>query len=394
MSVGLATGLALRCEEGLEDRRELVLDVCKALAPLAGRYGALTGKARLAAWLGEGMSASSHLERRCIVCGLTGGEIAGETAVLARTVACAPAMLVELCDAAKDATAIPPSVLQIAWHRPDIADDVVVDLAGRLARAKKRGKDLPDDDLDLDPSVRSLDVLEQVVLAANRRTTFSPRAGLAVVALDARRVRYVLTALPSWRGKLNGTMLGRVLRQNAGALKAAKRESRSRAATVEKWTERILSDTEVAVAIAVGHYTPEAFVARVSAGRHRLADGVAVASGAEARASLQGSEVVKPLVRWAAQRRSSDGAALAIWLMLERHDRERSTGMIASAIDSLSVKESVVSESASEALATLERRSPGRLEEVVPQTPRGRATLASAIARAYRAVGGLRDERG
>jgi hypothetical protein len=303
-------------------------------------------------------------------------------------------MLRDLCEAAERTTSVPPSILQIAWHAADVSDETVVNLAGRLARAKKRGKDLLDDDLDLDPSARSLDVLEQVVLAANRRATFSPRAGLAVVALDARRVRYVLTALPSWGGRLNGTVLGRVLQQNAGALKAAKREARSRAATVEKWTERLLSDTEVAVAIAVGHYTPEALVARMMAGRHRVEDGVQVASGAEARASVQGAEVVKPLVRWAAQHRQSDGAALAIWLMLEGHDRERPAGMIASAVDSLSVKQTVVSDSASEALATLERRRPGRLEAVTPQTPRGKATLASALARAYRAVGGLRDERG
>lgn len=394
VSVGLAAGLALRSDDAVEDRRELVTDACKALSVVADRFGALTGKARLAAWLSEGIAASVHLDRRCLVCDLTGREIAGEMAVLARTIASRPEMLAELCEAARTATGVPPSILEIAWHRADVADEVVTDLATRLARAKRRGKDLPDDDLDLDPSARSLDVLEQVILAANRKTTFSPRSALAVVALDARRVRYVLTALPSWRGRLTGTVLGRVLRQNAGALAAAKREARSRAATVEKWTERLMSDIEIAVAIAVGHFTPEALVARILAGRHQLVDGVAVASGAEARASVQGSEHVKPLVRWAAQHRGTDGAALAIWLLLEAHDRERPAGMIASAIDGLSVRESVVSDSAAEALATLERRRPGRLETVTPQTPRGKATLASAIARAYRAVGGLRDERG
>ncbi|MEJ7733205.1 MAG: hypothetical protein WKG00_28925 [Polyangiaceae bacterium] len=46
-----------------------------------------------------------------------------------------------------------------------------------------------------------------------------------------------------------------------------------------------------------------------------------------------------------------------------------------------------------DALALLERRHPGRLEGVFPQSPRGRATLASALARAYRAVGGMAHER-
>jgi hypothetical protein len=46
-----------------------------------------------------------------------------------------------------------------------------------------------------------------------------------------------------------------------------------------------------------------------------------------------------------------------------------------------------------DALAAIEHRRPGRLEGVPAQSPRGRATLASAIARAYRALGGLREER-
>ena len=68
------------------------------------------------------------------------------------------------------------------------------------------------------------------------------------------------------------------------------------------------------------------------------------------------------------------------------------TFLVASAIDGLAVSRAVVAPSVCEALAILERRSPGRLETIHAQSPRGRATLASAIARAYRAVGGLRDE--
>lgn len=394
VSVGLATGVALRREDSTDERRELVVDVSKALSSAADRYGVLTGKARLAAWLGEGLAMCEHLERRCLVCDLTGDEIAAETSVLSRTVVAKPGIVEELCREAAVATSVSPAMLEVAWHSDRVSDDEVVAIATRLGRAKRRGKDLPEDDLDLDPALRSLEVLERAILAANRRTTFSPRAALAVVALDARRVRYVLTAMPSWRGHLTGSKLGRVLRQNAGALKAAKREARSRAATVETWTERMMSDMEIAVAIAVGHYTSEALVLRMRAGRHKLVDGVSVAFGAEARASLQGSESVKPLVRWATQHRASDGAALAIWLLLETHDRARPASMIASAIDGLAVNDGVVSESTTEALAALERRRPGRLETVMPQTPRGKATLASAIARAYRAVGGLRDEKG
>jgi hypothetical protein len=46
-----------------------------------------------------------------------------------------------------------------------------------------------------------------------------------------------------------------------------------------------------------------------------------------------------------------------------------------------------------DALALAEQRRPGRLESIHPQSPRGRTLLASALARAYRALGGMRDER-
>jgi hypothetical protein len=394
VAVGLAAGLALRDEDAEDERRELVVDAAKALSqqPAQQQYGALTGKARLAAWLGEGVAQCRHLDRRRLVAELTGDVIAGE--VLSRSVAVEPALLSELCGYASGGEPVPAALLPLAWHSPALSDDAVVDLAKRIAPLKRRGQDLAEDELDLEPTRRPLEVLEQVVLAASRRATVSPRAALAVAALDARRVRYVLTALPAWRGRLGGTMLGRVLKQNAGALAVAKSEARRRFAALEPWTERILNDIEVAVAIAVGHFTAKALVDRLVAGRHKLVDGTSVASGADARATLEGPEAIRPLVVWAAQQRGTQGAALSLWLLLERFDRERPPTMIASGIDSLASRDATVSADVSEALATLERRQPGRLEAVAPQTPRGKATLASALARAYRAVGGLRDERG
>jgi hypothetical protein len=50
--------------------------------------------------------------------------------------------------------------------------------------------------------------------------------------------------------------------------------------------------------------------------------------------------------------------------------RVRAPSLIASAIDGLSVSGSVVAPAVCEALATLERRSPGRLENVHAQSPR------------------------
>jgi hypothetical protein len=117
-----------------------------------------------------------------------------------------------------------------------------------------------------------------------------------------------------------------------------------------------------------------------------------LAAGVEARIAIDGAATFAPLLDYATSRRTTDAASLAIWMLLEELERERAPSLIASAIDGLSVSGSVVAPAVCEALATLERRSPGRLENVHAQSPRGRATVASAIARAYRAFGGMRDE--
>jgi hypothetical protein len=395
-SIGLAAGLALRepreCggEAGL---RELAVDAAKALSGASEQYGVLTGKARLAAWVSDGLACGRTLDSSDLVDGLCAGGIGGDGPILARGVAGGADLLHSLCHAAKSANKVPPALLGIAWRSDDIDDDTVLALAKRLAKAKRRGRDLADDELDLDPSRRSVELLEKVVLAVNGRVTVSARSALTVVALDARRVRYVLTAMPQWRGRLSGTMLARVLRHNAGALSAARSEARARGSLRKGWTERIMSDVEMAVALGVGHFTAQAVVERVMSGRHKPQDGASFACGAEARAVLEGPSSIKPLLRWAAQQRTDSGVALAVWLLLETHDRARVPSMIASAIDTHAARSNVVAETTSGALACLERRQPGRLEQVHPQTPRGKATLASALARAYRAIGGLRDER-
>jgi hypothetical protein len=119
-----------------------------------------------------------------------------------------------------------------------------------------------------------------------------------------------------------------------------------------------------------------------------------LAAGIEARVAIDGAPKFARLLDYASSRRTEDPAALALWMLLEELDRVRAPSLIASTIDGLSVAGSVVSPAVCEALATLERRAPGRLENVHAQSPRGRATIASAIARAYRAFGGMRDESG
>lgn len=391
-AVGVAAGLALRTTDDEESFRQLVVDAAKVLSSAADRFGALTGKARLAAWMAEGMAQVHSVGCDRLIGPLLDDPMAAEGAVLARAAKERPAMLTGLCEALHEGQQVPPALLELAWGCEALGDEHVVAMAKRMAKPKRRGKDLPDDELDLDPGRRSLAVLEQVTLSVARRAIISPRTALTVVAMDSRRVRYVLTAMPQWRGRLGGAMLGRVLRQHAGALSAARAEARSRGTDIRGWTERILSDIELAIALAIGHTTAELVVARFRSGRHQLEDGPGLAAGAEARANLEGSDAIAPLLRWSASQRGEDAAAFALWLLLEAHDRPRPAAMIGGAIDLLATRTGVIATSATEALAVAERRSPGRLETVQPHSPRGKATLASAIARAYRAVGGLRGE--
>ncbi|MBM4375496.1 MAG: hypothetical protein FJ095_10455 [Deltaproteobacteria bacterium] len=394
-SVGLAVGLGLRdpVDErlgGEEDFRDLVAEVAKAFSGASERYDALTGKARLAAWIGDSLAESMAIRGERLLGDLEPTPIVADPVVLGRATGTA-GHLEALVASAATRTTVAPVLLELAWASDRIDDATVLALARRLARSRPRGRELPDDELDLDPNRRGATIVEEVVLAACRSVTLSPRAALTAVALDSRRVRYVLTAMPAWRGRLSGTMLGRVLKQNVGALTAGPAEARYRGEQMRGWTERLLNDIELAVALAIGHITVEVLVERLEIGRHRLEDGVGLAAAADARAAVAGVETIRPLLTWANRRRNAEQGALAVWLLLEHHDRTRPSSMIASAVDSLSAEK--VSTSVIEALAGLERRRPGRLPTVLAQTPRGKATVASALARAYRAVGGLRDER-
>jgi hypothetical protein len=313
--------------------------------------------------------------------------------VLARGVIGRPALVRDLCAAIRAATAIPPALLELAYADLGVRDATLVELAAHVAKPRKRAEDLPEDEIDLDPAVRPLDVLEKVVLTAAVRANVSPRAGLAAVALDARRVRYVLSAMPQWKGRLSGGRLARVLRQNAGALTVAQAEARARASRVESWTERVMTELELALALAVGHVTGAEVARRIAIGRQVVTDGIDLAFASEARAALEGAASVEPVLSWATKNRTATGAAFAVWLLLEKLDRERGSTLIAASIDTLAGGGKGVPAAVCDALAIAEQRRPGRLEGIHPQSPRGRATLASAIARAYRAVGGMRDER-
>jgi len=398
---GFAAGLALRApaiddEETGDPEAELVAFVYDAIKPvgrLPSSAPSLTGKARLAAWMADGLAESAHVAAAAIAEHTARGSLGAGGLVLARAAAKRPDLVREITKAAKGMDAVPAALIELAWADEGVPDGAVIDLAGRVQKPKKRAEDLPDDELDLDPMSRPLEVLERAVLSASLRANVAPRAALTVIALDARRVRYVLGAMPSWKGRLTGGKLARVVRQNAGALTVAQAEARTRASKVEGWTERLLSELELAIAVAVGHVTATEVAHRLTIGRQHLEDGLSLASGVHARAAVEGVKKVQPILDWATKNRASDAASLSLWLLLEQLDRERSPSLIASAIDNLATAKGGVPPSVCDALSALEHRRPGKLEGVFPQSPRGRATLASAIARAYRTLGGLRDER-
>jgi hypothetical protein len=357
----------------------------------------LTGKARMASWIADCLSRSKIVSSAAIGHELAPSALASDRMVLARCLSRRRSGL----DAGSlhDVASVPAAIVELCFRDRNVSDADAVALAARVAPPVRKDRELPEDELDLAPTARPLAVLERAVLAAIARAPVSPRAALSAIALDARRSRYVLSAVPTWKGMLTGGRLARVLRSHAGALSAAVKPPNggsgagsARPACVAHWTNRKLTEAEAAVAIAIGDITAAEVLQRLLRGTLTLSDGVTLAAGIEARVAIDGPAPFVPILDYATGRRTSDAAALSLWMLLEDLDRARAPSLIASAVDGLSESRAVVPPAACEALATLERRTPGRLEEVHAQSPRGRATIASAIARAYRALGGMRDE--
>jgi hypothetical protein len=291
---------------------------------------------------------------------------------------------------------LPVALLELAWRTGSVTDDAIARLSAQVEKPI-RSDGSPEAEVDLDPRGRSLALLERVGAALVGKSPLSPRASLALVALEPRRVRYVLSALPQWKGMLVGANVARVLKAHAGALTAAGPSAQKKPNQASaSWTQRRLDEVDLAVALAIGDLAPREAIARLASGYATLTQGPALAAGMEARAAIDGPPTHEPLIDYLAKERSRDGAALAAWLVVEGLDRVRSPTGIAAALDApwvapkiASASRSMIPSGLSEALATLERRCPGRLAEAIPQTPRGRAALASGIARAYRALGGM-----
>jgi hypothetical protein len=399
-TVGVGAGLGLRRAAHHADAREASLtnDIVHAMTRSGAAKTRLTGKARLALFLAESLVGLRALDREQWVREIAPGTLAGDRMVFLRCVREAGISLRLPSLAAL--SELPASIVEASWRDPAIDDEDAVHRAGRAASPWREARELPEDELDLEPLARPLAALERAVLAAIPRTAVSPRAALAAIALESRRRRYILSAMPTWKGPLTGVRLARVLKSHAGALSAVARTGSSsppaatgpHPAATARWTERRLSETEAAIALAVGDLTVDELLRKLGSGSIKLEEGTSLAAGIEARAAIDGRPPFAPIVEYASSLRTRSGPALALWILLENLDRPRAPALLASAIEGLTDSTSVVVPNVCEALAMLERRAPGRLENVHAQSPRGRATIASAIARAYRALGGMRDE--
>jgi hypothetical protein len=419
IGVALAAGIAFRDDtvkrDADDDADDVLLAQCvRALAGADRTGGVVTGKARLAAWLADGVS---HAGIEDVASAMGRTSLAADRMVLGRVAAkggSSEGLVRTLAARAVDrGEVVPVALVELAWRDALVPSDTITQLCARVKTSTGTAAEAsPENEVDLDPRARPLDVLEGVGSALVGKAPLSPRAALALVALEPRRVRYVLSALPQWRGVLSGAHVARVLRAHAGALSAAgPSASRRPSGGAAGWTQRRLDEAELAVALAVGDLTPAEAASRILSGQDVVLVGITLAAGMEARAAIDGLKALEPLIETLARARSQDAAMLAAWLVVETLDRQRSAAAVAAALDAPwtvsaskatrtgvapasarpdpSAGRSVVPPGIAEALATLERRTPGRLALVTPQTPRGRAALVSGIARAYRALGGM-----
>src|SRR5215471_19021972 len=228
-TIGVGAGLGLRrgADPG-SDEASLTTDIVHAMTRNGGGKTRLTGKARLALFVADCLSNLRVMAGDELARALAPGTLASDRMVFFRCAwregfALETPSLLALPE-------LPASVVEHCWRKEPISDDDAVALCGRAAAPSRESRELPEDELDIEPLARPLAALERAVLAAIGKTAVSPRAALAAIALEPRRCRYVLTAMPSWKGPLTGARLARVLKSHAGALSAAARTGAGAAA--------------------------------------------------------------------------------------------------------------------------------------------------------------------
>src|SRR5262249_52300779 len=159
----VGTGLAIRpvaeSIEGGADLVALTTDLVHTVTRKATATTRLTGKARLAHWLADCLARSS---------------VASAGWAEARPLARGPMVLCRSARARghvkaawpRDDAKVPAALVELCFRDPATSDEDVVALAARIASGERLDRELPEDELDLDPAARSWAVLERAVMAA------------------------------------------------------------------------------------------------------------------------------------------------------------------------------------------------------------------------------------
>ncbi|MCC7539703.1 MAG: hypothetical protein IT379_26005 [Deltaproteobacteria bacterium] len=419
--IGLAVGLARRAPE-MEDGRlaegheEGVSELIEACVRVVARSKALpvspvlTGKARLAAWLGEVVARGDLVDEDELAAAMVSGAVGAHGILLARWIGAragrAPGLVKRLVGSllavarGTRAAVVPARFLSIAWDCADVGDDEMLALAragaapplpgSRLARADSDAAVAAALEVDLDPLARSLQTLDQVVLSMRAPLAPSLRAALAVVPSDPRRSRMVVQSLPTWQGEPTGRRIHRLLKANAIALSAAGRAPSSSGPSIPPlWSSRDLPEGELAVGLVTGTLSAQDVADRVRKGRPPLTNGLMLGAAMDAAAS-KGKASLAPLVELCDEQARHDAALLAAAIIAGPGVRAKARPMQSAMAMVAAMAERVGAAPMAcvvEALATLERRKPGTLEAATPGSPVARAVVGSAIARAYQSIG-------
>jgi len=171
-------------------------------------------------------------------------------------------------------------VVELCWRDPTVSDDAVVDTRRKIAPSTRAQRELPRTISIIGPSRRRLAVRRER-FSRHRANVGVAAAALAAIALEPRRCRYVLSAMPTWKGHATGARLARVLRSNAGALFCpSTTEPRAPSPTGTATGERgpldgsSATEAEAAIATPVGDLTAAELLRRIASGAIKLEEGV------------------------------------------------------------------------------------------------------------------------
>jgi hypothetical protein len=409
-----ATSAAAEASARADLANMLARAIARSYVPSSEGAKGLTGYARLVAFLSELLADPQLVDEGTLVMGLSHGAIASDPALAARFLpqreARSPGMTRRLAAGLVVAAARggrpPACALEAAWRDTSIELPELVRLARvvkprREAAAHLRGRadgaKHAHVDLDLDPALRPGAELVAVTEALDPWIRVSMRVALVVLAATPRALAVGGREVRQWVANTSGehptagaadgvvsSQMQRILRAARGAGRVSGDETRVAKLDVHA--------DEAGVAVALLAQTTKAQEVADLLGRaQRLKDGMFIAAIIEALWGLGRRDDVKVLVDAVARLRRQDAALLVAWLVVGELDRNRTTSVLAGALD-----EAVASTpqgplpTICQALGVVERRVPGTLERLRASTRAGQASVVNALARAYPGLVGSR----